>query len=62
MISQNKLIHYSINFLEDEISSLKEDIDISKEDLIKAQLQRLLNEYTRDLGELRGNENNNESI
>lgn len=53
MISQNKLIHYSINFLEDEISSLKEDIDISKEDLIKAQLQRLLQEYIQDLEELR---------
>ena len=53
MISQNKLIHYSINFLEDEISSLKEDIDISKEDLIKAQLQRLLQEYIQDLKELR---------
>lgn len=46
MISQNKLIHYSINFLEDEISSLKED-------LIKAQLQRLLQEYIQDLKELR---------
>ena len=53
MISQNKLIHYSINFLEGEISSLKEDIDISKEDLIKAQLQRLLQEYIQDLEELR---------
>lgn len=53
MINQTKLMHYSIKFLEGEIASLKEDIDISKEDLIKAQLQRLYQEYTTDLEELR---------
>lgn len=56
MISQNKLIHYSIKFLEAEISELNVLIYDVEDENIKMHLQRLYQEYTADLEELRSQE------
>lgn len=56
MISQNKLIHYSIKFLEAEIGELNVLIDDVEDETIKEHLQRLYQGYTTDLEELRSQE------